>query len=260
MSFQKKNRSLFASKKTVPSLYKEQVILYLLREKNHHVESTINSSGFFVSKSTRNLSFSEQRIRCLAFIQNCFHAVISTNIGLFSMVKISTIPASFPSANSFSPKIFILGTKPLKFLPIEQKNDSKIMAGDPLVFQKNKTMPTCSRLSPRPSKYWIPCWTKMEVRSFHGSRLTRYIFVESGHKQPRWDTIQTCIFPDFFVVQIETPNITLKTKNSWPMGKKNGKTQRKIQRTMKPKGECRPSAIAKRTGPTCQPQPPIKPD
>lgn len=169
-------------------------------------------------------------------------------------------PSLLPKCKFIFTKNLHLGHKTTQVPPYWTKEWLKNHGRRSAGFSKNKTMPTCSRLSPRPSKYWIPCWTKMEVRSFHGSRLTRYIFVESGHKQPRWDTIQTCIFPDFFVVQIETPNITLKTKNSWPMGKKNGKTQRKIQRTMKPKGECRPSAIAKRTGPTCQPQPPIKPD
>lgn len=76
----------------------------------------------------------------------------------------------------------------------------------------------------------------MEVRSFHGETPSVpqsfygtqevidpvYIRKESGRKPPRWDTMKNhAFFRDLFVFQIETPNITLKTKNSWPMGEKN---------------------------------------
>ena len=178
----------------------------------------------------QNLSFSEQRIRFLAFIakETLKHHV---------WCKLPNNPTKLLPCCDFPNIIFT------KILHLRQQNHSSSSLLNKMTQKswqaircfKKKTLPTWSRLSPRPSKYWIPCWTKMEVRSFYGAKS--YSLSQDTNRQGG-TPFNPCIFPEFFVFQIETPNITLKTKNSWPMGKKtNGKNQRKIQRTMKPKGE-----------------------
>ena len=223
----------------------------------------------------QNLSFSEQRICFLAFIQNCFHAVISTNIGLFSMVK---FPLSQPPSQvqiHFLPKIFILGSKPpFKFLLFNKmtKNHGRLSA----VFQKKHSPPGAVFHHVLLSIGYLaePKWrcAPFTERKLHGMKTPSVpsVFTHAGSDWPgiyservRTQTAKVgqsdYSFSGYFCVSNRNSKYYTENQELVTHRKKTEKTNVKYNKPWSQKGS-RPSAIAKRKGPTCQPQPPIKPD